>query len=128
MIVFRPPAGSLLGAARLDRAAFAPSDTQPAMLQVVVGPRRGRRRSQIEPAARLDVLLYSGERRASSACSPALRDLLPGRYRFGITGRGPGGAVLAPGSYEIRLVAWPTLGGSRAGPRSASGSSDLSAE
>ena len=38
-----------------------------------------------------------------------LRDLLPGSYSFGITGRGPNSIVLAPGSYELRLAAWPTL-------------------
>ena len=39
-----------------------------------------------------------------------VRDLLPGTYSFGITGRGPGGEVLGPGTYQLRLVAWPTLG------------------
>ena len=36
-----------------------------------------------------------------------LRDLLPGVYSFGITGRGPSGAKLKPGAYELRVVAWP---------------------
>lgn len=34
-----------------------------------------------------------------------LRDLLPGRYSIGLTGRGPGGAKLEPGRYAVRLVA-----------------------
>jgi hypothetical protein len=38
-----------------------------------------------------------------------LRDLLPGSYSFGITGRGPTSARLAAGAYELRLAAWPTL-------------------
>jgi hypothetical protein len=38
-----------------------------------------------------------------------LRDLLPGSYGFGITGRGPNSIVLATGGYELRLAAWPTL-------------------
>ena len=38
-----------------------------------------------------------------------LRDLLPGSYSFGITGRGPTSARLPAGSYELRLAAWPTL-------------------
>ena len=38
-----------------------------------------------------------------------LRDLLPGSYSFGITGRGPASASLPPGAYELRLAAWPTL-------------------
>jgi len=36
-----------------------------------------------------------------------LRDLLPGVYSIGITGRGPSGAKLKPGAYELRVVAWP---------------------
>ena len=40
-----------------------------------------------------------------------LRDLLPGRYAFGLTGRGPKGHVLRAGRYGLRLLAWPTAGG-----------------
>jgi hypothetical protein len=35
------------------------------------------------------------------------RDLLPGRYSFGLTGRGPGGGRLRRGDYTIRVVAHP---------------------
>ena len=41
-----------------------------------------------------------------------VRDLLPGRYTFGLTGRDANGGVLAPGDYRLRLVAWPTGRGS----------------
>ena len=34
-----------------------------------------------------------------------LRDLLPGRYAFGLTGRGPDGKELRPGRYVLRLHA-----------------------
>jgi hypothetical protein len=37
-----------------------------------------------------------------------MRDVLPGRYAFALTGRGPNGAELAPGRYEIRLRARPS--------------------
>ena len=40
-----------------------------------------------------------------------MRDLLPGRYAFGITGRGPGGRRLPPGDYELHLTATPIDGG-----------------
>ena len=40
-----------------------------------------------------------------------LRDLLPGRVAIGLTGRGPGGNVLQPGRYRVRLVALPTSEG-----------------
>ena len=34
-----------------------------------------------------------------------LRDLLPGRYALGLTGRGVSGRALAPGRYVLRLQA-----------------------
>jgi hypothetical protein len=40
-----------------------------------------------------------------------LRNVLPGRFAFGVTGRDPGGGALDPGSYALRLVATPTGGG-----------------
>ena len=36
-----------------------------------------------------------------------VRDLLPGRYAFGITGRGPDGQPLAPGAYLLTISAYP---------------------
>jgi hypothetical protein len=39
-----------------------------------------------------------------------LRDVLPGRYAFGLTGRGPRGASLARGAYTLRIVALPPDG------------------
>ena len=109
VIAFRQPAGSLLGGLTLDQAAFKPSDVRPAALQVQIGRVDGVKHIQIEPAARVDVLLYTGNGAFIGVLS-RLRDLLPGTYSFGITGRGPGGAVLEPGSYQVRLVAWPTAG------------------
>jgi hypothetical protein len=38
------------------------------------------------------------------------RELLPGRYTFGLTGRGPGGGRLRRGEYVIRVVARPSDG------------------
>jgi hypothetical protein len=110
-IAFRPPTGRLIRQVRLDPPAFSPSDAKPAVLQVVTGRIAGSRTIEIEPTGRLDVLLY----RSNGAYLGSLaqvRDLLPGDYSFGITGRRPGGALLEPGSYEIRLVAWPVRGGS----------------
>ena len=40
-----------------------------------------------------------------------LRDLLPGRYVFGLTGRDPAGASLPPGAYRLRIAAIPADGG-----------------
>ena len=39
-----------------------------------------------------------------------LRDVLPGQYSIGLTGRDPDGNRLAPGPYRIKLVAVPTTG------------------
>ena len=37
-----------------------------------------------------------------------LRDLLPGRYAFGLTGRDANGDTLEPGKYRLLLTAYPT--------------------
>jgi hypothetical protein len=37
--------------------------------------------------------------------------VLPGRYAFGLTGRGPNGHVLPAGRYSLALLAWPAAGG-----------------
>jgi len=39
-----------------------------------------------------------------------LRDVLPGRYAFGLTGRGPRGGALAKGPYRLRVLAVPPDG------------------
>jgi hypothetical protein len=104
-----PPKRNLLPRARIDPTSFRPSDFDPAILRVragaVVGPS-----VQIVPLERLDVLLYRADGRFVGVLA-RLRDLLPGSYAFGITGRGPTGTRLAPGGYEVRLVAWPVLTG-----------------
>ncbi len=109
-IAVSPPADTLVGAVTLAPRAFTPSDTSPAVLRLAVGSLAGGATVEIEPVARLDVLLYSS-RGAFLGVLSRSRDLLPGTYSFGITGRGPGGAPLAPGSYELRLVAWPVYPG-----------------
>jgi subtilisin family serine protease len=109
VIAFRPYTGPLLGRAAVSPASFSPSDSNPAALTVVAGRISTGRALQIEPVGRLDVLLYSSAG-AFLGVLATVPDLLPGTYRFALTGRGPGGAVLPPGRYEIRLVAHPTLG------------------
>jgi subtilisin family serine protease len=107
LVVPDPPEGSLLPSAVLDETSFAPSDTTPAVLSVQAGRLEKRGGLQVEPVARLDVLLYTGAG-AFVGLLTRERDLLPGTYQFGITGRSPTGAALSRGSYEVRLVAWPT--------------------
>ena len=89
------PTSNLLARVSIDQASFAPSDTSPALLSV-------------QAVARLDVLLYTSAGRFLGVLA-RLRDLLPGTYSFGITGRGPSSVRLPAGGYELRLAAWPTL-------------------
>jgi hypothetical protein len=109
-IVFSPYRGPLIGSAAISPRSFSPSDSSPASLTVVAGRLTGGNVVEIQPVARLEVSLYNsgGAFLGVLATEP---DLLPGTYSFALTGRGPGGAVLAPGGYEIRLAAWPTLPG-----------------
>jgi hypothetical protein len=105
----RAPA-TLLPHVQLRETAFKPSDTTPAVLDVQAGSVSPSGPLAIEPVARLDILLYNA-RGNFIGLLVRERDLLPGSYSFGITGRGPRGGILHPGGYELRLVAWSTLPG-----------------
>jgi hypothetical protein len=65
---------------------------------------------RIEPVSQIDVLLYTAAGGFVGRLARE-RDLLPGTYSFGITGRSPTGSTLASGRYQLRLIAWPTHGG-----------------
>ena len=92
-----PPGQNLLPRARIDPTEFRPSDFDPAVLRVRAGGVLASGGVQIVPLSRLDVLLYSGSGEFVGVLA-RLRDLLPGVYSFGITGRGPTGTKLAPGT------------------------------
>lgn len=105
-----PVTRPVLARASISEAAFAPDDIEPAVLSFVVGRVDGpSERPQLLPVERLQVDLYRGVRRIGTLV--LLRDLLPGRYAVGVTGRGPGGAVLPAGAYTLRIVAHPVGGG-----------------
>jgi hypothetical protein len=100
-----------LTAVRLSTRSFAPSDAAPALLSFVAGSvRRSGGSTDVLPLSRLDLELWSpsGGRIGLLA---RLRDVLPGRYSFGVTGRDPTGSVLPKGEYQLRLVASGTDGG-----------------
>jgi len=103
-----PPA---LAAVRLSVRAFAPSDAAPALLSFVAGsvPRTGAG-PDVRPLSRLDLELWSPEGGRVGLLA-RLRDVLPGRYSFGVTGRDPTGAILPEGNYQLRLSAYGTDGG-----------------
>jgi hypothetical protein len=67
-------------------------------------------RRQIQPLSQLDIGLSTPAGRPLGLLA-RIRDVLPGRYTFQLTGRGPGGATLAPGRYVAAVVAYPADGG-----------------
>jgi subtilisin family serine protease len=110
-MTFAEPPDAVLGPLRLSTDSFAPSDAGPALLTFRAGQLvREAGRDAIEPIAllTLDLLNSEGDELGTLA---TLRDLLPGRYAFGLTGRTPAGNTLAKGRYRIRVTAQPSLGG-----------------
>lgn len=65
----------------------------------------------VQPVSELDLVLDTGAGHVVGELA-TLRDLLPGRYSFALTGRGPSGAQLAPGGYSVDVLAYPEDGGS----------------
>jgi hypothetical protein len=99
----------LLTQARLSQTTFAPSDANPAVLSVVAGRVDGTADSpQLLPLEELRIDLFHGDRLLGTIAR--IRDLLPGRYAFGLTGRGPRGGQLRRGDYSVRLVATAVTG------------------
>jgi hypothetical protein len=99
----------LLGQIALSAKRFRASDRAPAVLNVRAGSVAQRNgRTQLQPLERLDVELWRGGERLGLLAR--LRDVLPGSYAFGLTGRGPGGGGLSAGAYRLRIVAVPPDG------------------
>jgi subtilisin family serine protease len=97
----------LIPAARLSARSFAASDTKPALLSLDAGRVLVvDRRIELRPLSRLDVQLWRADGSEIGTLA-RLRDVLPGRYTFGLTGRDPRGGTLPAGRYEIRIVAYP---------------------
>jgi subtilisin family serine protease len=111
VLVPRPLEPDLLGSIVLTPRAFRPSDAAPAVLAFRAGSiLRTREGEETQPVARLELELLrkSGKRLGLLA---QLRNLLPGQFLYGLTGRGPGGKKLRPGRYVLQLAAFPTGGG-----------------
>ena len=101
------PQGALVDSVSLSNWEFKPSNSAPAVLAFRAGrAAAGPGGEQIEPVGLLDVELWTPKGKRLGLIA-RLRDLLPGRYAFGLTGRGPDGNVLAPGTYVLRLRAQP---------------------
>ena len=100
----------LLGRIRISDRSFTPSDASPSVVTIVAGRVDGTsERPQLLPLDELEVRLLRNRKLVGSLAR--IRDVLPGRYAFGITGRGPRGRRLRPGSYELQVIATPVAGG-----------------
>lgn len=106
-----PGGVDLLGSTELSASSFKPSRAASSVLTLEAGQvRRTAAGPSVEPVLQLDIELERGDGRRMGLLA-RLRDLLPGRYAFGLTGRAPSGRVLEPGRYRLRLVARPVGGG-----------------
>jgi hypothetical protein len=94
---------------RLSRPALTADDDSPLILSLVAGRVDGTAaRPQVLAIDLLDVELLRDGRLLGRLAR--LRNLLPGRYAFGLTGRDPAGERLSAGTYELRVVARPVAG------------------
>jgi hypothetical protein len=94
---------------RLSQTTFAPSDANPAVLTFVAGRVDGSAGApQLMPLDELRLDLFHDGRLLGTIAR--VRDLLPGEYAFGLTGRGPRGRQLPRGNYSVRIVATPIAG------------------
>jgi hypothetical protein len=114
-IPFGQDTSPLLRNVRLSEKSFRASDTTPAVLSFQAGALGvGSSGAEIRPVARLDMQLTSAYG-TSLGLLVRMRDLLPGRYAFGLTGRDPQGNRLPAGDYTLSLTAVPP-DGSRSRP------------
>ena len=109
-ITFGRPPGDLISGVALSQTTFKLSDATPAVLSfqagLVVPDPSG---TEVRPVLRLDIWLWRGRNRLGLLAR--MRDLLPGRVVYGLTGRGPDGTPLPAGRYRVQLVARPTAAG-----------------
>jgi hypothetical protein len=110
-IAFGSPDVDLLPTASLSAKTFGHSDTRPALLSIDAGQvLEVTGKPEIEPVSRLDVVLKRSDGTTVGLLA-RLRDVLPGHYTFGLTGRGPDGQALPPGTYSLRVIAYPVQPG-----------------
>ncbi|HXG76441.1 MAG TPA: S8 family serine peptidase [Gaiellaceae bacterium] len=95
----------LLSGVVLEQTGGRVSEATPAVLSFVVGSVSALADPEVRPVAALDVELWRGGEELGVLARR--RELLPGRYTFALTGRGPGGERLRRGAYVVRLVARP---------------------
>ncbi|HLF68690.1 MAG TPA: S8 family serine peptidase [Gaiellaceae bacterium] len=95
----------LLSRVELRATARRVSDATPAVLSLVAGAVTPEPDTQIRPVDVLEVQLWQD--RELLGVLLRRRELLPGRYSFGLTGRRADGERLPRGTFTIRVVARP---------------------
>ena len=103
LVTFQPRRDELLAAVRLSSASFKPSDSTPAVLSFQAGRLDN---GQVEPVGLLALRLRRADGESLGVLAQ-LRDLLPGLYSFGLTGRDAKGDTLEAGRYRLSLTAYP---------------------
>ena len=81
------------------------TDATPAVLSMVVGGIVPGTQPEIRPVDLLQVELLRNRKLLGVLATS--RELHPGRYSIGHTGRGPNGGRLRRGDYTVRVVAHP---------------------
>jgi minor extracellular serine protease Vpr len=110
VITFGPPDHAALNNVRLSSHAFKPSDVAPALLSFVAGAvPRSDNGQDVQAVQQLDLELWSATGGRIGLLA-RMRDVLPGRYSYGVTGRDPTGSILPTGDYVLKLIAYPTDG------------------
>jgi Subtilase family len=110
-ITFGASPSNLVSGVSLSSRRFHPSDKKPSVLTLDAGKVvHAAGRDEVRALELLDISLWN-KRGIRLGLLARLRDVLPGRYQFGITGRSPAGALLERGVYQLRIVAKPTSKG-----------------
>lgn len=105
-VVSTPQRGvPLLTQVSLTSTARRVSDATPVILSFVAGSVAGDPDPQIRPLQALEVQLWRDGVRLGTLVRR--RELLPGRYTFGLTGREADGERLPRGAYVVRVVGIP---------------------
>jgi minor extracellular serine protease Vpr len=99
-----PSTVDLVSGLALEATGTRVSDATPAALSFVAGSVAGVPDPQVRAIELLEVELWRGGTRIGLLARR--RELLPGRYTFGLTGRGPTGERLGRGAFTIRVVAY----------------------
>ena len=102
------PGVKLVSRVSLRTTGTSVSDATPDVLALVAGAVVAAPEPQVRPVDVLQVQLWRGAKLLGVLAQR--RELLPGRYTFGLTGRGPDGGRLRRGEYTVRVVAFPDDG------------------